>query len=67
MRQQNTKATVPRDVVLERRTERCSPRFRPGGRFWSQVSDICRQAGRERNIGPSTIRDKTLLPTQLDK
>ena len=33
MRQQNTKATVPLDVVPERRTERCSPRFRPGGRF----------------------------------
>ena len=47
MRQQNTEATVP-----ERRTERCSPRFRPGGRFWSQVSDACRQAGRERNVGP---------------
>ena len=52
MRQQNTKATVPLDVVPERRTERCSPRFRPGGRFWSQVSDTCRQAGRERNVGP---------------
>ena len=33
MRKQNTKATVPLDVVPERRTERCSPRFRPGGRF----------------------------------
>ena len=52
MRQQNTKATVPLDVVPERRTERCSPRFRPGGRFWSQVSDTCRQAGRESNVGP---------------
>ena len=35
IRQQNTKATVPLDVVPERRTKRCSPRFRPGGRFWS--------------------------------
>ena len=52
MRPQNTKATVPLDMVPERRTERCSPRFRPGGRFWSQVSDTCRQAGRERNVGP---------------
>ena len=52
MRQQNAKATVPLDVVPERRTERCSPRFRPGGRFWSQVSDTCRQAGRESNVGP---------------
>ena len=33
MRKQNTKATVPLDVVPERRTKRCSPRFRPGGRF----------------------------------
>ena len=33
MREQNTKTTVPLDVVPERRTERCSPRFRPGGRF----------------------------------
>ena len=33
MRQQNTKATVPLDVAPERRTKRCSPRFRPGGRF----------------------------------
>ena len=47
MRQQNTKATVPVDVVPERRTERYSPRFRPGGRFWNQVSDACRQEGKE--------------------
>ena len=33
MRNQNTKTTVPLDVAPERRTERCSPRFRPGGRF----------------------------------
>ena len=33
LRKQNTKTTVPLDVVPERRTERCSPRFRPGGRF----------------------------------
>ena len=33
MRKQNTKTTVPLDVVPERRTERCSPIFRPGGRF----------------------------------
>ena len=32
MRKQNTKTTVPPDVVPERRTERCSPRFRPGDR-----------------------------------
>ena len=67
MREQNAKATVPLDVVPERRTERCSPRFRPGGRFWSQISDTCREAGRERNVGPWTIRDRTLSSTQLDK
>ena len=33
MREQNTKTTVPLDVAPERRTKRCSPRFRPGGRF----------------------------------
>ena len=33
MRKQNTKTTVPLNVVSERRTKRCSPRFRPGGRF----------------------------------
>ena len=66
MCKQNTKATVPLDVVPERRTQRCSPRFLPGGRFWSQVSDTCRQAGRERNVGPRTIRDRTLSSTQLD-
>ena len=33
MRKSNAKATVPLDVVPERRTKRCSPRFRPGGRF----------------------------------
>ena len=52
MRRLNTKRAVPLDVVPERRTKRCSPRFRPGGRFWSQVSDTCRQAVRERNVGP---------------
>ena len=43
---------VPLDVAPERRTERCSPRFRPGGRFWNQVSDTCSQALRGRNVGP---------------
>ena len=33
MRKQNTKATVPLDVVPERRTERFPPRFRRVGRF----------------------------------
>ena len=66
MCQQNTKAIVSLEVVPERRTERCSPRFWPGGRFWSQVSDTCRQVGRERNIGPQTIRDRVVSSTQLD-
>ena len=33
MRKQNTKTTVPLDVVPKRRTKRRSPRFRPGDRF----------------------------------
>ena len=33
MRKQNTKKTVPLDVVPELRTERFPPRFRPVGRF----------------------------------
>ena len=33
MRKQKTRTTVPLDVAPERRTKRCSPRFRPGGRF----------------------------------
>ena len=52
MRKQNAKSAVPLDAVPERRTKRCSPRFQPGGRFWNQGSDTCRQAVRERNVGP---------------
>ena len=44
--------TVPLDVAPERRTKRCSPRFRPGGCFWNQGSDTCRKAVRERSVGP---------------
>ena len=33
MRKQNTKTTVPLDVVPERRAKRFPPRFRPVGRF----------------------------------
>ena len=33
MRKQNTKTTVPLDVVPERRTERFPPRLRPVGHF----------------------------------
>ena len=53
MRKQNAKRTVPLDVVPERRTERDVPRdFGPVIAFVSQGSDTCRQAGRERNVGP---------------
>ena len=34
MREQNTKRAVPLDAVPDRRTERCSPRFRPRDRFY---------------------------------
>ena len=44
----------------ERRTERCSPRFRPIGPFWNRGSDTCRQAVRERNVGPLTMCDTSL-------
>ena len=33
MRKQSINRAVPLDAVPERRTERCSPRFRPGDRF----------------------------------
>ena len=33
MCEQIIKKAVPLDAVPERRTKRCSPRFRPGGRF----------------------------------
>ena len=45
-------SAVPLDVAPERRTEQHSPRFRPGARFCNQASDTCRQAVRERNVGP---------------
>ena len=62
----NKLRAVPLDVAPERRTKRWSPRFRPGGRFWSQVSDTCRQAVRERNVGPQTMCDRSLSSTQLN-
>ena len=45
-------SAVPLDAVLDRRTERCSPGFRPGDRFWNQGTDTSRYAGRERNVSP---------------
>ena len=50
MRKLNFNRAVPQDTVPERRTKRCSPRFWPGCRFWSQVSDTCRKAVREGNV-----------------
>ena len=44
---QNTKTTVPLDAVPERRTERCSPRFRPGDCF-SGSRLKCQSSPRER-------------------
>ena len=58
-------SAVPLDVAPERRTERCCPRFRPGDRFWNQDSDTCRQAVRERSVGPQTIRDRSLSSTRF--
>ena len=62
MRKQNTKTTVPLDVVPERRTKRFPPRFRPVGRFCEQrfrylSSPTGREGGgregeRERLVGP---------------
>ena len=53
MRQQNTKTTVPLDVVPERRTKRFPPRFRPVGRFCGarvQIPiDTDRQGGRDKS------------------
>ena len=46
MRKQNTIRAVPLDAVPERRTERCSPRFRPGDRF-CELSFRYLSAGRE--------------------
>ena len=31
-----------------------------------QVSDTCRQAARERNVGPYTISDRSLSSTRFD-
>ena len=43
MRKQNTKTTVPLDVVPECRTERFPPRFRPVGRFCELSSPTGRE------------------------
>ena len=49
-------STVPLEVAPGRRgTERCYLRFRSCDRFWSQGSDACHQAARERKVGPDTL------------
>ena len=47
----------PMDVVPERRTKRCSPRFRPGGRFWSQVLPVAWQRGTEMSAPRPCVTD----------
>ena len=42
--------TVPLDVAPERGTKRCSPRFRPGGRFWGEPRFRYLSPGREGEI-----------------
>jgi len=63
MPKQNTKTTVPLDVVPERRTERFPPRFRPVGRFCEVQIPIVtdRQGGRDKSAPRPYERD----PTQL--
>ena len=60
MRKQNTKTTVPLDVVPERRTERFPPRFRPVGRFCELrfrylSSPTGREGGRDKSAPRSYI------------
>ena len=54
MRLQNAKRTVPLDVAPRQSVvPNDVPRdFGPVIAFVSQGSDTCRQAGRERNVGP---------------
>ena len=57
-------SAVPLDVAPERRTKRWSPRFRPGGRFWTQVSDTCRQAGRREMSAPRPYETDPFHPLE---
>ena len=50
MHKLNTKKNRPLDVAPECRTKRFSWRLWPGDYFWSQGSDICRQAMSPREI-----------------
>ena len=47
MRKRNTNKAVPLDAVPERRTERCSPRFRSGDRFLGEPRFRYLSPGRE--------------------
>ena len=58
--QTDNNKTIPLDVAPERLTKRCTSRFRPGGRFWSEVYDTFHQAVRESNVSPETIHDRSL-------
>ena len=60
MRKWHTKRAVPLDVVPKRRTKRCSPRFRPGGRFGAKFQiPVARQGGREVSAPRPYVTDPT--------
>ena len=52
MRKQNANKAVPLDALPERRTERCSLSFRPGGRFGGEL--------RFRYLSPGSEEEKCL-------
>ena len=60
MRKWHTKRAVPLDVVPKRRTKRCSPTFRPGGRFGAKFQiPVARQGGREVSAPRPYVTDPT--------
>ena len=44
--QENNRTSAPLDLASERRTERCSSRFRPGGRVQVLHKDLCNCTGK---------------------
>ena len=62
MRKQNTKTTVPLDLVPERRTERCTPRFRPGDRFSIRDTSLSTLSIMRTNICISRKEIQLFLP-----
>ena len=64
MRQQNTNRAVPLDAVPERRTERCSPGFRPGDRFCGPSVRYLSPGSEGEKCRP--LRDRSLSFTQTD-